>query len=117
MKVHGKDIVSTTLDENGPFLTVQSVGVTANTIVVDQAQNLATSTEVSVQHVKPNSSSEYSAGTNEDYASSTFNKVIPKHVQAKIENGNLIVEGYIQIKKIGIDTPINIHIDDFASIN
>jgi len=117
MKLYGKDIVSTTLDEYGPFLTVQSVGLSASTIIVDQAQNLSTSTEVSAQHIKPDSSSEYSAGTNEDYASSTFNKVIPKHVQAKIEDGNLIVEGYIQIKKIGIDTPINIHIDDFASIN
>ena len=117
MKVYGKDIVSTTSDEYGPFLTVQSVGLAAQTIVVDQAQNLATSTEVSVQYSKPVSSSEYSSETNPDYAASTFNKVIPKHVQAKIESGNLIVEGYIEIKKIGIDAPINIHVDDFASIN
>ena len=118
MKVYGKDIVSTTSDEYGPFLTVQSVGLDFSTIVVDQAQNIAIpGTEVSVQYSKPASSSEYSSETNPDYAASTFNKVIPKHVQAKIESGNLIVEGYIEIKKIGIDAPINIHIDDFASIN
>ena len=117
MRVYGENIVSTQSDEYGQYVTVQSVNVAANTFVVDEAQNLATETNVTSRYARPTSIPGYSASSNEDYAATAYNKISPKHVQAKIEDGNLIVEGYIEIQKLGIDSTINIYIDDFASTN
>ena len=117
MKVYSENIVSTTSDEYGPYVTVQSVNIAANTFVVDQAQNFATGTNVTSRYALPASIPGYSKDTNQDYAYTGYNKVSPLHVQAKIQDGNLVVEGYIEIHKLGIDSTINIYIDDFASIN
>jgi len=117
MRVYGENIVGTQSDEYGQYVTVQSVNVAANTFVVDEAQNLATETNVTSRYARPTSIPGYSASSNEDYAATAYNKISPKHVQAKIEDGNLIVEGYIEIQKLGIDSTINIYIDDFASTN
>lgn len=116
MKMYSENLVTTESDGLGPFVTIQSVDYTAGTFVVDQAQNIAVS-QRAVLTTRGFIESSFDSATEEDYGANTSNNVLSKHLQAKIQDGNLIVEGYLQINSIGVDETINIHIDDFASTN